>query len=86
MSYALDSGVIGFVVAGFFMAVAFYPFVWFQIGMAAALHAAALRMAAADATGGTPQTRPQMRMQTPAGAVPRVAGWRSRRGISFGRG
>lgn len=86
MSYALDSGVIGFVVAGFFMAVAFYPFVWFQIGMAAALNAAALRMAAADGTGVTPPTRMPSRMQTPAGAVPRVAGWRSRRRVSFGTG
>ncbi len=41
VSHGLDAGVVGFIVAGFFMAVAFYPFVWFQLGMTAALHASA---------------------------------------------
>jgi O-antigen ligase len=45
MSYGLDAGVIGFIVAGFFMSVAFYPFVWFQLGMTAALHVVAQRAA-----------------------------------------
>ncbi len=40
MSYGLDGGMIGFVVAGFFMAVAFYPMVWFQLAMTAALNTA----------------------------------------------
>lgn len=38
---ALDDGVIAFCIAGFFMSVALYPFVWFQVAMAAGLHSAA---------------------------------------------
>jgi O-antigen ligase len=45
MSYGVDAGVIAFAVAGFFMSVAFYPFVWFQLGAAGALHAAAVNLA-----------------------------------------
>jgi O-antigen ligase len=42
MSYGLDGGMIAFIVGGFFMAVAFYPFVWFQLAMSGALRVAAL--------------------------------------------
>jgi O-antigen ligase len=42
MSYGLDGGMIAFVVGGFFMAVAFYPFVWFQLAMSGALRVAAI--------------------------------------------
>lgn len=45
LSFGLDAGTVGFVVAGFFMAVALNPFIWFQLAMTAALHAAALREA-----------------------------------------
>jgi putative inorganic carbon (HCO3(-)) transporter len=45
MSLGLDAGVISIVIAGFFMSVAFYPFVWFQAAMTAGLHAAATKMA-----------------------------------------
>jgi len=38
---ALDDGIIAFCIAGFFMSVAFYPFVWFQLAMAIGLHSAA---------------------------------------------
>lgn len=41
MTYGLDAGVVGFIVAGFFMAVALNPFIWFQLAMSAALFAAA---------------------------------------------
>ena len=41
MSYGLDAGVIGFVVAGSFMAVAMNPFIWFQLGITASLNVAA---------------------------------------------
>ncbi|WP_434479835.1 O-antigen ligase family protein [Gemmatimonas sp.] len=44
LSYGLDAGVIGFIVAGFFMAVAMNPFVWFQLGMTAALNVAAIHL------------------------------------------
>lgn len=44
MSYGLDAGVIGFIVAGFFMAVALNPFLWFQLAMAAALHVSAISL------------------------------------------
>jgi putative inorganic carbon (HCO3(-)) transporter len=71
ISYGLDAGVIGFIVAGFFMAVAFYPFAWVQLGLAGALHSAALRTIAS--TGGTTPRTAQFRTAQP------VAGWRSRR-------
>lgn len=38
---ALDEGAIAFCIAGFFMSVAFYPFVWFQLAMTIGVHAAA---------------------------------------------
>ncbi|WP_331047720.1 O-antigen ligase family protein [Gemmatimonas sp.] len=38
---ALDDGVVAFCIAGFFMSVALYPFVWFQLAMSAGVHAAA---------------------------------------------
>jgi putative inorganic carbon (HCO3(-)) transporter len=74
MSLGVDAGVIAFIVAGFFMAVAFYPFVWFQLGMAAALHVSASRTASLHKGGGGLQPQPS--------ATARVAGWRSRRTIS----
>lgn len=72
MTLGLDAGVVGFAVAGFFMAVAFYPFIWFQVAMAASLHVCAKREVAqlSQANPGTSQTA-----QAPA----RGEGWRSRR-------
>lgn len=54
ISHGLDAGVIGFMVAGFFMAVAFYPFVWFQLGMTAALHVAAQNLIRSTANERSP--------------------------------
>jgi O-antigen ligase len=45
MSLGLDAGIVGFVIAGFFMAVALNPFVWFQLGMSAALLVSANQLA-----------------------------------------
>jgi O-antigen ligase len=44
MTRGMDDGVIAFAVAGYFMSVALYPFVWFQLAMTAALHAAAKQL------------------------------------------
>lgn len=44
LSHGLDAGVLGFIVAGFFMAVAFNPFVWFQLAMTASLNVSARRL------------------------------------------
>ncbi len=74
MSLGLDAGVVGFSVAGFFMAVAFYPFLWFQLAMTAGLHAAALEIARETARGWAP-TPPQAALSRTAGI--RVAGWRN---------
>jgi putative inorganic carbon (HCO3(-)) transporter len=71
MSYGLDAGVIGFFVAGFFMAVALNPFVWFQLGMTAALHVAALHAASKEKLTAGNIAR--------SGAQTRLGGWRSRR-------
>jgi putative inorganic carbon (HCO3(-)) transporter len=68
ISYGLDAGVAGFIAAGFFMAVAFYPFVWFQLAMAAALNLAAVHTVAAI-------DGPILASPTPA----RGPEWRSRR-------
>lgn len=38
MSHGLDAGTVAFVVAGSFMSVAFYPFIWFQLGITTALN------------------------------------------------
>jgi O-antigen ligase len=45
ISLGLDAGVISIAVAGFFMSIAFYPFLWFQAAMTAGLHAAAVGLA-----------------------------------------
>ncbi len=39
-SRGLDDGMIAFCIAGFFMSVAYYPFVWMQIALTAGLHGA----------------------------------------------
>lgn len=57
MSRGLDAGVVAFCVAGFFMAVAFYPFLWFQLAMTAGLHAASTRVASTSGVGTCPQAR-----------------------------
>jgi O-antigen ligase len=82
MSLGLDAGVVGFAVAGFFMAVAFYPFLWFQLAMTAGLHAAALALAQGTSAGSDPLRAPMRApMQAPrswarvAGAP--TAGWRN---------
>jgi len=41
-AHSLDDGVIVFCIAGFFMSVATYPFIWVQVAMTAAVHSAAL--------------------------------------------
>jgi O-antigen ligase len=45
MSLGLDAGVVSIAVAGFFMSVAFYPFLWFQVAMTGGLHAASVSLA-----------------------------------------
>ncbi len=64
MSFGLDAGVVGFAVAGFFMAVAFYPFLWFQLAMTAGLNAAALSLAKEA------RPRPASLMPVPTNAGP----------------
>ena len=41
ISYGLDAGLIGYLVAGFFVTVLYYPFFWTQLGMVVALNAVA---------------------------------------------
>jgi len=38
LTYGLDFGLVGYLVAGFFVTVLFYPFFWVQIAMIVALH------------------------------------------------
>ncbi len=44
LSYGLDAGLIGFLVAGAFVTVLFYPFFWVQIAMIVSLHSVAKRV------------------------------------------
>ncbi len=78
MSLGLDAGVVGFAVAGFFMAVAFYPFLWFQLAMTAGLHAAALGLVQGTRSGSealrTPIGAPR---SWAGGAASPAAGWRN---------
>ncbi len=50
---ALDDGVVAFCIAGFFMSVALYPFVWFQLAMSAGVYAAARGLAQSARSGAT---------------------------------
>jgi putative inorganic carbon (HCO3(-)) transporter len=43
MSYGLDAGLIGYLVAGFFVTVLYYPFFWIQITMIVMLNAVAMK-------------------------------------------
>ena len=45
MAYGLDAGLVGYLVAGFFVTVLYYPFFWIQMSMAVALHAIATQQA-----------------------------------------
>ena len=38
LAYGLDAGLIGYLVAGFFVTVVYYPFFWVQMAMTVALH------------------------------------------------
>jgi len=38
MAYGLDAGLIGYLVAGFFVTVLYYPFFWVQLAMTVALY------------------------------------------------
>jgi O-antigen ligase len=59
MSHGLDAGAVGFIIAGFFMAVAFNPFIWFQLAMSAALYAAAVHATSrGDAVAASRRRRP----------------------------
>jgi len=63
----LDAGMIGFLVSGFFVTVLFYPFLWFNLAMTAAMHEAAKAAIAEPGRG-----------VVPAGPVPaRGPGWRT---------
>lgn len=46
MAHGLDGALIGYLVSGFFVTVLFYPYLWFNLAMTAALHVAATRKAA----------------------------------------
>jgi putative inorganic carbon (hco3(-)) transporter len=51
LSVGIDAGLLGFCVAGFFMAVAFFPFLWFHLAMTAALNVAARELVAPRRAG-----------------------------------
>lgn len=53
MSAGLDAAMWGYLVAGQFVTVFYYPFFWINLAMTAALHNAAVRLAASERTAGT---------------------------------
>lgn len=52
LARALDYSTVAFCIAGFFMSVANYPFIWMQVGLVASLHAAALDLTRRLGAGG----------------------------------
>ena len=60
MAHGLDAGLVGYLVAGFFVTVLYSPFFWVQMGMAVALHAIATQQARVkeDKAGLTTSTPP----------------------------
>ncbi|MGB7934292.1 MAG: hypothetical protein WCH04_19125, partial [Gammaproteobacteria bacterium] len=46
MAFGLDAGMVGYLVAGFFVSVLYYPFFWVQMAMTVALHAITTQQAA----------------------------------------
>ena len=45
MAYGLDAGLVGYLVAGFFVTILYYPFFWVQMAMTVALHVIATQQA-----------------------------------------
>lgn len=44
LAHGLDLGMIGYLVAGFFVAVVYYPFFWYEMAMIVALKAVAKKL------------------------------------------
>lgn len=63
MTWGLDGALIGFIGSGFFITVLFYPFLWFNLAMTAALHAAARKLAVDVAAEASPSQGPVMLSQ-----------------------
>lgn len=70
MSRGLDAGTVAFIVAGSFMSVAFYPFLWFQLAMTTALNTVA-RDSVVRSMGAARQTRGVRSRTAPALRVAR---------------
>jgi len=70
----LDAGMIGFLVSGFFVTVLFYPFLWFNLAMTAAVHEAAKAVTPVDGRGIPPTSRVRQPMPGWRSAPTRVAG------------
>ena len=68
----LDGAMIGYLTSGFFITVLFYPYLWFALGMTAALYAVTVAEAARNPAA------PAAPVPVPVGAAPRQAvGWRT---------
>jgi hypothetical protein len=75
MARSLDAGMIGFLVSAFFVTVLFYPFLWFNLAITAAIHESA-KVVASQAPGGA---------ALPSAAPARVSGWRTARSLGASR-
>lgn len=75
MANSLDDGVVVFCVAGFFMSVAMYPFIWVQVALTAATHLAA-RDKRRRAASGADFSEQTPRRSTRPGSAPRRGGFR----------
>ncbi len=56
LSVGLDDAIVVFCIAGFFMSVAFYPFIWIHLGLGASLYVVAFRIATTRASSGIVRT------------------------------
>ena len=59
LAQSLNYGLIGFLVTGIFLSVAYYPFLWFQASLTAALYSVARSESAVSAGERAPITKPQ---------------------------
>lgn len=67
---ALDDGTIAFCIAGFFMSVAYYPFLWFQLAMSVGVYRAAVSMRQAALSAGRSHATVRAAPRPPGAVLP----------------
>jgi putative inorganic carbon (hco3(-)) transporter len=73
LALALNYGLLGFLVTGIFLSIAFYPFLWFQAGLTASLYTIAQQEQAPSDQVLTPAVAPAVEVRRAARASRRAA-------------